>query len=92
MVIPAEITANHGVNQEEVFRRGPAADGIEDAVFEFATIAHEHLETARDMVLKDDGVPKQAMSIFLAGVRVIHIASTSAERDQGTGVKLSQAT
>ncbi|CAL1713125.1 unnamed protein product [Somion occarium] len=37
MVIPAEITAKHGVNQEEVFRYGGEAKGVDDAVFEFAT-------------------------------------------------------
>lgn len=71
MVIPAEITAKHGVKQEDVFRYGPQADGIEDAVFEFATLANDHLLTARDM-LKDGGleskVPARAMPVFLAGV------------------------
>ncbi|KAH9936315.1 isoprenoid synthase domain-containing protein [Fomitopsis serialis] len=38
MMIPAEITARHGVSQEEVFRKGGQASGIEDAVFEFATV------------------------------------------------------
>ena len=39
MIIPAEITARHGVSQEDVFRKGPGAKGIDDAVFEFATLA-----------------------------------------------------
>lgn len=71
MIIPAEITARHGVNQEDVFRRGPAAQGIEDAVFEFATLANDHLLTARDM-FKEEGmggkIPTRALPIFLAGV------------------------
>ena len=74
MVIPAEITAKHGVNQQDVFRRGPGADGLEDAVFEFATIAHDHLITAREMLNGEDMnglVPTAAMPIFLSGVRVI---------------------
>ncbi|KAF8903159.1 Squalene/phytoene synthase, partial [Gymnopilus junonius] len=74
MVIPAEITAKHGVSQEEVFRHGPQAQGIEDAVFEFATLAHDHLTTARDMLTSFEGsngrVPREAMPIFLAGVPV----------------------
>ncbi|KAF8158159.1 isoprenoid synthase domain-containing protein [Crassisporium funariophilum] len=74
MVIPADITAKHGVKQEEVFRQGPQAQGIEDAAFEFATIAHDHLNTARDMLMKSEGsngrVPREAMPIFLAGVPV----------------------
>ena len=71
MVIPAEITAKHGVNQEEVFRRGPNAPGIDDAVFEFATVANDHLITARDM-FNSDGmgglVPPAALPVFLSAV------------------------
>jgi len=75
MAIPAEITAKHGVSQEDVFRHGPEAHGIEDAVFEFATHAHDQLSTARDELLKAEGsngwIPSEAMPIFLAGVSVI---------------------
>ncbi|KAF5393800.1 hypothetical protein D9757_000249 [Collybiopsis confluens] len=49
MVIPAEITAKHSVVQEDVFRKGPGATGLADAVFEFATIANDHLRTAQEM-------------------------------------------
>ncbi|KAF9013285.1 isoprenoid synthase domain-containing protein [Cyathus striatus] len=73
MIIPAEITAKHGVNQEEVFRQGPHAQGIEDAVFEFATIANDHMITAREM-FKEEGmgetVPSMAMPVFLSGIPV----------------------
>ncbi|KAF5382555.1 hypothetical protein D9615_002846 [Tricholomella constricta] len=73
MIIPAEITAKHGVKQEDVFRYGPSAEGIEDAVFEFATLANDHLLTARDM-LKEEGmggkVPPRAMPVFMAGVPI----------------------
>ncbi|KAG5648429.1 hypothetical protein DXG03_005003 [Asterophora parasitica] len=73
MIIPAEITAKHGVKQEDVFRYGPNAEGVEDAVFEFATLANDHLLTARDM-LKEEGmggkVPARAMPVFLAGVPI----------------------
>ncbi|KAF8073690.1 isoprenoid synthase domain-containing protein [Lyophyllum atratum] len=73
MIIPAEITVKHGVKQEDVFRRGPQAEGIADAVFEFATLANDHLLTARDM-LKEEGmggkVPSRAVPVFLAGVPV----------------------
>lgn len=66
MVIPSEITAKHGVVQEDVFRRGPAVQGIDDAVYEFATLANDHLDTARNML--KEGVPQAAMPVFLAGV------------------------
>ncbi|KAF9556745.1 hypothetical protein CPC08DRAFT_76458 [Agrocybe pediades] len=74
MAIPAEVTAKHGVSQEDVFRHGPDAHGIEDAVFEFATYAHDQLNTARDELLKNEGfngrIPNEAMPVFLAGVPV----------------------
>lgn len=70
MVIPASITAKHGVNQEDVFRRGPAAEGINDAVYEFAVVANDHLITAREMFKEDGGyrVPTEAMPVFLGAV------------------------
>ncbi|KAH9891650.1 isoprenoid synthase domain-containing protein [Cubamyces lactineus] len=72
MVIPAEITARHGVRQEDVFRRGGDADGISDAVFEFATVANDNLLTAREMVKQSGGdggkVPQVAMPAFLYGI------------------------
>ena len=73
MVIPAEITAKHGVKQEDVFRQGPHAPGMDDAVFEFATIAHDYLTSAREMLMKSEGfnsrVLREALPIFLGGVR-----------------------
>jgi NADH dehydrogenase [ubiquinone] 1 alpha subcomplex assembly factor 6 len=71
MVIPAEITAKHDVMQEDVFRKGAEGGGkaLEDAVWEFATAANDHLNTARDC-FKDSRsiVPKAGMPIFLTGV------------------------
>lgn len=75
MVIPAELTARHGVRQEDVFRKGGNADGISDAVFEFATVANDNLLTAREMFKqKQSGggggeVPRRVMPVFLYGVR-----------------------
>jgi NADH dehydrogenase [ubiquinone] 1 alpha subcomplex assembly factor 6 len=71
MIIPAEVTAKHGVVQEEVFRKGGLANGIDNAVFEFATLANDHLLTARSMlkeVEQGGKIPLRAMPIFLAGV------------------------
>lgn len=71
MIIPADITAKNRVSQEDVFRHGPQAAGIEDAVFEFANTGNEHLLIARDM-FKDEvmggRVPTRAMPVFLTGV------------------------
>lgn len=69
MVIPAEITAKHSVSQEEVFRRGGNAKGLDDAVFEFATVANDHLLTAREMFKDTDGkVPGPARPVFMSAV------------------------
>ncbi|KAF9533111.1 isoprenoid synthase domain-containing protein [Crepidotus variabilis] len=74
LVIPAEITSKHKTVQEEVFRYGPEANGIEDAVFDFATLAHDHLVTARSMLVNEEGtngkIPKEAMPVFVAAVPV----------------------
>ena len=83
MVIPAEITAKHGVKQEDVFRQGPHTPGMDDAVFEFATMAHDHLTTAREMLMNSEQfngrVPIEALPIFLGGVRVISVVATDTE-------------
>lgn len=70
LVIPAEITARHGVSQEEVFRYGGDAKKIDDAVYEFATLANDHLITAREMFKKECGgkVPKPVRPVFLSAV------------------------
>ncbi|KAI0051400.1 hypothetical protein FA95DRAFT_270299 [Auriscalpium vulgare] len=71
MVIPAEITAKHAVSQEEVFRKGPSAQGIDNAVFDFATLANDHILTARDMLKETGGkVPAGAMPIFSTAIPV----------------------
>ncbi|KAJ8080579.1 hypothetical protein PM082_017413 [Marasmius tenuissimus] len=78
MVIPAEITAKHGLVQEEVFRKGGEAHGIDDAVYEFATLANDHLITARSMFNEEPKgkIPQEAMAVFLAGVPVSNILTT----------------
>lgn len=80
MVIPAEITARHGVNQEEVFRQGGNAKGVDDAVFEFATLANDHLITAREMLKDTAGtVPGPVKPVFLhaVGSQVLSIPAES---------------
>ena len=76
MIIPAEITAKHGVNQEAVFRSISGATDVtengkklEEAVFEFATVANDHVSTAREMFKEEGGkVPARAMPLFLSMV------------------------
>ncbi|KAJ3484253.1 hypothetical protein NLI96_g5768 [Meripilus lineatus] len=54
-------------SQEEVFRKGGNAHGIDEAVFEFATLANDHLITAREMFKESGGkIPERARPVFLA--------------------------
>jgi len=71
IVIPSEITAKHGVTHEDVIRYGGAAEGISAAVFEFACIAKEELDVAREEMLRDvpgGKVPMQPLPVFLSGI------------------------
>jgi len=76
MVIPAEITAKHGVNQEAVFRSiGGEVDAdengkrLEEAVFELATVANDQVLTARDIFTEEGGkVPAGVMPLFVSMV------------------------
>ncbi|KAI9020847.1 Squalene/phytoene synthase [Phycomyces nitens] len=66
-VLPAQITAKHGISQEDLFRQGQV-DGLEDAIFEVATAANDQLLTARSML---ETVPRQAFPVLLAAVPYI---------------------
>ena len=52
LLLPLDIMAEAGVKEEEVFRQGPSAAGLQDAVFKVATRANDHLITAREMLKK----------------------------------------
>jgi NADH dehydrogenase [ubiquinone] 1 alpha subcomplex assembly factor 6 len=67
MIIPTDITSKHSLVHEHVFRQGPNTDGLQDAIFELATLANDHLVTSRSMFHKDK-VPAGAVPIFMAGV------------------------
>ncbi|KAJ7505322.1 isoprenoid synthase domain-containing protein [Mycena galericulata] len=66
--LPLDVCARHGVQQEEVFRRGGAATGVDAAVYDVAVLANDHLLTAREVF--KEGVPVAAMPVFLAAVPV----------------------
>lgn len=42
--IPQEILMKHGVSQERILRQKADDKGVEEVVFEVATLAHQHLE------------------------------------------------
>lgn len=50
ILLPLDTMAEAGVKEEEVFRQGPQAPGLQDAVFKVATRANDHLITAREML------------------------------------------
>lgn len=50
LLLPLDVMAEAGVKEEDVFRRGPNAEGLQDAVFQVATRANDHLITAREML------------------------------------------
>lgn len=52
LLLPLDVMADEGVKEEDVFRQGPSAPGLQDAVFKVATRANDHLITAREMLKK----------------------------------------
>lgn len=50
LLLPLDVMADVGLREEDVFRAGPAAPGLQDAVFQVATRANDHLLTAREML------------------------------------------
>ncbi|KAK4119601.1 hypothetical protein N657DRAFT_581297 [Parathielavia appendiculata] len=50
LLLPLDVMAEVGLKEEDVFRRGPRAEGLQEAVFEVATRANDHLITAREML------------------------------------------
>jgi len=50
LLLPLDIMAEVGLREEDVFRKGPDAEGLQDAVFKVATRANDHLITAREML------------------------------------------
>jgi len=50
VLLPLDVMAETGVQEERVIREGSAAPGLRDAVFAVATRANDHLITAREML------------------------------------------
>jgi NADH dehydrogenase [ubiquinone] 1 alpha subcomplex assembly factor 6 len=59
LLLPLDIMSEVNLREEDVFRLGPNAPGLQDAVLKVATRAHDHLITAREMLvnLKAGGSP-----------------------------------
>jgi len=63
--IPQEILMKHGVSQERFIRSKPKDKGVEDVVFEVATLAHQHLEKSLALMSQ---VPRESKILFLPSV------------------------
>jgi NADH dehydrogenase [ubiquinone] 1 alpha subcomplex assembly factor 6 len=53
LVLPREYLHKFGVVEEDVFRNGPDANGLKDAVFAVATRANDYLITARKLIKEE---------------------------------------
>lgn len=65
--IPQEIFMKHGISQERFFRNKSDDKGVEEVVFDVATLAHQHLEKSLALMGK---VPKESKIAFLPAVAV----------------------
>ncbi|GAA5862006.1 hypothetical protein JCM3774_006138 [Rhodotorula dairenensis] len=65
-VIPLDVASKHQLQEEALFRNGPDAAGLQDAVAQLAGIAQAELRTARECFDGTTGVPKRAVPVFLA--------------------------
>ncbi|KAJ3032257.1 NADH dehydrogenase (ubiquinone) complex I, assembly factor 6 [Rhizophlyctis rosea] len=62
--LPSQVLAKHSVSTEDIFRSGPSP-ALQDAIFEIATTANDHLITARSFA-KD--VPKRVVPALLSAI------------------------
>ncbi|GAA5917982.1 hypothetical protein JCM6882_004879 [Rhodosporidiobolus microsporus] len=65
-VIPLEVAARHDLQEEALFRQGPSARGLQDAVASLAGIAEAELRTARECFHGTTGVPRRALPVMLS--------------------------
>lgn len=94
LLLPLDVMAEEGVKEEEVFRQGPNAPGLQDAVFKVATRANDHLITAREMLkrLKAGEDPGHEFEHEGEGEHFYEESSdTARELRQGFGVLLEAA-
>lgn len=58
----------HGTSQERILRDQPEDKGVEESVFEMATIAHQHVQKAR--ALHTDQFPKVVTELLLPAIAI----------------------
>ncbi|KAI5807144.1 Squalene/phytoene synthase [Geopyxis carbonaria] len=70
VVLPLDVCADVGMRQEDVIRRGPAAEGLQEVVFRVATRANDHLITARKMV-REAGAEAKAGAVWATFLQAV---------------------
>jgi NADH dehydrogenase [ubiquinone] 1 alpha subcomplex assembly factor 6 len=71
VAIPIQTCIDNNTTQEDIITNGPNARGITDAVFQIATIANDHLITARRMISQvEETVLRRGFSGLLDAVHV----------------------
>lgn len=48
LLLPLDVMAKAGLKEEDVFRKGPSAPGLQDSVYELASLAQQHVLAARE--------------------------------------------
>lgn len=68
--LPRDVTVKHGLVDEELFRNGAGAKGLQDACFEIGTRGMDELITARSHLKSSGGKvdPRAATPVFLSAV------------------------
>ncbi|XP_056017187.1 NADH dehydrogenase (ubiquinone) complex I, assembly factor 6-like [Ostrea edulis] len=64
VLFPHDLLAKHSVSQEDI-KRGTNVKGVNDVVFDIASVAKQHLDKARSL---KGNVPKQVVPVFLPSV------------------------
>lgn len=82
LLLPLDIMAETGLREEDVFRRGPEAEGLQDAVFKVATRANDHLITAREM-LKNLQAGESPGHDYEHEGETEHVYANEGNRDEG---------
>ncbi|KAI9345644.1 isoprenoid synthase domain-containing protein [Obelidium mucronatum] len=68
LFLPSDLMAKHNLSSEDVFRTGPS-NQLSDVVFELATLANNHIVTARAEIEEmKDKFPKVAIPALLSSV------------------------
>jgi NADH dehydrogenase [ubiquinone] 1 alpha subcomplex assembly factor 6 len=81
--IPRELCVKHGLVDEELFRAGSGARGLQDACFEIGTRGMDELITARSHLRSSAGKidPAAATPVFLSAVSTGFLSPAVSGRD-----------